>query len=335
MQLSETTREVFVDHSNISIPALKQNRATRVNLARVTSLMESGGTGNANVRVGMRVVGGSLTLAGRHLWKKYEELGYKLRVHWRNRETGKEDCVDTVLHSAIQSCILTCIQERTAGNTTLVIGTGDGNDNGGLESFPRLVIAAVRAGINVEIWSWREALSQRYRALARQYPNKVSVHLLDSHSGVLYTTAVPPRGTTAGGYDSNGSGHTSEEDSGSECGSGRITITRGGFKQHFERFLRAHGGEVATNKLIVHWPAAHKGQLWQPEQLFGARLKALVDAHKDHFEICGEGNDRIVRLLQREISSPNPSREPNGYTRCTFINRLRASIYRALTFWKR
>merc|ERR1711965_312552 len=79
----------------------------------------------------------------------------------------------------------------------------------------------------------------------------------------------------------------------------------GGFVSRFTRFLEAHGGEVLTNKLIVLWPEFYH-EMWQPELLFGARLKALILEHKHHFEVIGSGAHARVRLLPRVVHRDEP-----------------------------
>ncbi len=47
-------------------------------------------------------------------------------------------------------------------SATLVLVTGDGNDNGKTTSFPRTVMGAIKQGWAVEIVSWRQSLSSTY-----------------------------------------------------------------------------------------------------------------------------------------------------------------------------
>jgi hypothetical protein len=45
---------------------------------------------------------------------------------------------------------------------TLVLVTGDGNDNGKTTSFPRTVMGAIKQGWNVEVVAWKQSLSSAY-----------------------------------------------------------------------------------------------------------------------------------------------------------------------------
>eukprot|EP00617_Octactis_speculum_P018671 CAMPEP_0185751992 /NCGR_PEP_ID=MMETSP1174-20130828/10765_1 /TAXON_ID=35687 /ORGANISM="Dictyocha speculum, Strain CCMP1381" /LENGTH=152 /DNA_ID=CAMNT_0028429223 /DNA_START=54 /DNA_END=512 /DNA_ORIENTATION=- len=56
-----------------------------------------------------------------------------------------------------------------ARTQTLVLLTGDGNENSGRASFVELVDQALMAGWNVEVWSWRRACSRKYVEFQKQY----------------------------------------------------------------------------------------------------------------------------------------------------------------------
>ena len=59
-------------------------------------------------------------------------------------------------------------QFRNAGRT-LVLLTGDGNDNAGRVSFIETVDRALQDGWTVEVWAWRRSTNRRYVDFAREY----------------------------------------------------------------------------------------------------------------------------------------------------------------------
>ena len=62
-------------------------------------------------------------------------------------------------------------QFRNSGRT-LVLLTGDGNDNAGRMSFVDAVDRALQEGWAVEVWAWRGSTSRRYIDFAREYTSR-------------------------------------------------------------------------------------------------------------------------------------------------------------------
>ena len=91
------------------------------------------------------------------------------QVRWADRgirrEDGKrgEQMVDDTIHAAINNKVLEHVLEaKGAGDgeavdaPTIVLATGDGNNNhDNSTTFPRVCIQALKAGFNVELWSWK------------------------------------------------------------------------------------------------------------------------------------------------------------------------------------
>ncbi len=62
-------------------------------------------------------------------------------------------------------------QFRNSGRT-LVLLTGDGNDNTGWVSFIDTVERALREGWTVEVWAWRGSTSRQYMDFASEYRSR-------------------------------------------------------------------------------------------------------------------------------------------------------------------
>ena len=116
------------------------------------------------------------------------------QVRWAERgirrEDGKrgEQMVDDTIHAAINNKVLEHMLDAKAAGAdakaadaarpTIVLATGDGNNNhDNSTTFPRVCMQALKAGFNVELWSWKgtssaaaaaaAALSVRHRARDR------------------------------------------------------------------------------------------------------------------------------------------------------------------------
>ena len=154
---------VFVDHSNVSVGA---TRATGkpLDIRRLVHGLER--RRDARERV---VVGSAELKRTGSEWKK---LGYTILTE---KGHGPEQLVDEALHAHAM---------RAAGKSfepgrVMVLVTGDGNNNQGSTTFPECVSQALRNDWHVELYSWRQALSQVYLDLATQHASHVSIHYLD------------------------------------------------------------------------------------------------------------------------------------------------------------
>ena len=109
---------------------------------------------------------------------------------------------------------------------TLVLLTGDGNGNGGRQSFAEVVQQALlRSNVNVEVWCWKKACSRRYLDFERSYSStgRFSLIYLDAYLTDLCgvtgkCAAVVP---TGGGHSCReGGSHGGRGGSRSRSGSG-------------------------------------------------------------------------------------------------------------------
>ena len=63
--------------------------------------------------------------------------------------------------------MLTTVLNYKNEGRTLIMLTGDGNDNGGGDapSFPKVVHEAIELGWKVEVWCWKASCSKTYKDL--------------------------------------------------------------------------------------------------------------------------------------------------------------------------
>ena len=154
---------VFVDHSNVAIGA-KRATGDELDVRRLVQSIEQ--RRDAKERV---VVGSHHSERAGTEWKK---LGYKMLADPRR---GKEHFVD----EALQAQLMRTAAKSFTPRRVLVLVTGDGNANEGRMTFPECVEAALKNNWQVELYSWRQALSQIYVDMAAQYVNDFSIHHID------------------------------------------------------------------------------------------------------------------------------------------------------------
>eukprot|EP00808_Paulinella_micropora_P002236 g76242.t1 len=166
---------IFIDYSNIFIGAQhregKIDPSIRTDVTKVARVLQ----GNLRDPIGMRVIGGSIPRATSRIWDLWREAKYT--VHLCERSASGEVFLDDMLHGQAFSCIL-----KFAKPQTLILATGDGNDNGGRTTFPEVAAAALKRGWNVIVWSWKRSLSSVYKKLEQKYKKTMSVRLLDDHA---------------------------------------------------------------------------------------------------------------------------------------------------------
>jgi hypothetical protein len=86
-------------------------------------------------------------------------------AHVQTRPRGHaESFVDDAL---IAQMLMTIAGEEKPH--TLVLLTGDGNDNNGRASFVGVVTIALKKHWTVEVWAWRASVSSRYKNLLAKY----------------------------------------------------------------------------------------------------------------------------------------------------------------------
>ena len=165
-------------------------------------------------------------------WAAYRAGGYHTTVHQRRRSEGEQG-VDAELHSlALKAIALGHYRDAR----TLVLVTGDGNDNDGKTTFPEVAIAALRQGWAVEVWSWEAGCSGRWRDLQQTYgpTGKFALRLLDEHRGELVVraerssqermaVAAGAAGGGGGGVGGGGGGYAGASSHGH--GAGRVSAS--------------------------------------------------------------------------------------------------------------
>lgn len=63
----------------------------------------------------------------------------------------------------------------------LVLVTGDGNINHGQTSFPITVERVLTSNWSVELWSWKQSLSETYFNTQKLFPDRMTINYLDPY----------------------------------------------------------------------------------------------------------------------------------------------------------
>jgi hypothetical protein len=171
----EIRRHIIVDSSNIFIGAKSRpgnlNSKIILDSTKLANLLIR----NRNVQ-GTRVIAGSVPTARNPAWQLWEQAGFRIKIcHFEHAE----DMVDEFLHAQAMNIVM----ERHGdlpGQNTLVLCTGDGNDNQGFSNFVNVARNSARMGWRVEIWSWQHCRSQNFVSLVQEYPDRVHLHYLDA-----------------------------------------------------------------------------------------------------------------------------------------------------------
>jgi hypothetical protein len=173
-------RHVFFDNSNIFGGALNTAEviepgalswSVRLYYPNLFSVIEG------HEPVGSRIFVGSVAAGHDSVWQIVRDLGYATNVLVRaEKSDGRlgEQAVDEILHLKMANAIL----DHTAPQT-LVIASGDGRLSNYGTSFPGQAERALKAGWNVEVWSWSSTLTGGYRRLSAAFPGRVLVRMLD------------------------------------------------------------------------------------------------------------------------------------------------------------
>lgn len=167
---------VFVDNSNVAKPYRLQHgkdtgkRALHIFPQKLAKVVEGGR------RVEERWVVGSGTRSP--LQQQWKSAGYAAK--WDPRY-GSEHNVDEALQAQIWKALSKSYNFAIAQHT-LVLLTGDGNQNGGASSFPDCIQAAMQKGWRVEVWCWRGKSSKVYERFAMEYPSSFVLSYLDEGS---------------------------------------------------------------------------------------------------------------------------------------------------------
>lgn len=127
------------------------------------------------------------------LYKKWEELGYYVRLEERHysdeTKTSNEMFVDAALVAEIQNVILQCQPKLINNIRKLIIVTGDGNLNSRQANFRDTVRNGLNWGWAIELWAWENTCSDWYKKLSNisnYVSKKKKENPLFEHSKLTY-----------------------------------------------------------------------------------------------------------------------------------------------------
>ena len=123
-------------------------------------------------------------------WESWELAGWKHRL--LQKVNGKEQAVDDLLHCSMYQ-LLANPSLSFAEPRTLVLLTGDANDNDGRTTFLDVVQKALLHNAHglkwkVHLWAWKAGLSSAYKKL--KDPN-FKIFYLDGYRDELHETSAP------------------------------------------------------------------------------------------------------------------------------------------------
>jgi hypothetical protein len=177
---------IFIDNSNIFGGAQRTAQAlepgavelsVRVYYKNLFALLEDGR------EVKTRVLAGSISPGNDQLWDYARKYGYNidlLRKVEDNKGRSSEQSVDEMLHLRIANALLDYDPPQT-----LVIASGDGQENNRDASFPLQIQRALKRGWDVEVYSWDAQLSGNFRRMASNAGGHLVVRILDPYYRAL------------------------------------------------------------------------------------------------------------------------------------------------------
>ena len=132
-------------------------------------------------------------LEGNGVWDRWgtnSEICIKKRLSDKNGKQHEEG-VDELLHNKI-------LEDIDKGGTMLLL-SGDGNDNNGNTTFPDIVMQVLDTNRwNVELWCWKRNISSNWIKLANRYKDTFSIHYLDDYRhAVTYKNRAIRAGSAA------------------------------------------------------------------------------------------------------------------------------------------
>eukprot|EP01061_Rhynchopus_euleeides_P026418 TRINITY_DN4316_c1_g3_i1.p2 TRINITY_DN4316_c1_g3~~TRINITY_DN4316_c1_g3_i1.p2 ORF type:complete len:370 (+),score=78.67 TRINITY_DN4316_c1_g3_i1:101-1111(+) len=163
---------IYVDVSNVRMP-LRELRAA-LNIAGLYRVVKGGRPVVHSGAFGSYGRGSD----GMALERQWKRAGFHSAVFSPLSHDNTEINVDELLAASAKDVII------TGDGSTLVLVTGDANDNDGRPcSIWQTVQQALRHRIPVEIWTWRSSCSRRYIDLAEE--QRIVLHFLDSHTEAI------------------------------------------------------------------------------------------------------------------------------------------------------
>jgi hypothetical protein len=155
---------LYIDESNIR---LRQKSDQNLLLALIT----------AERTLSRSYIAGSSKFGERdYKWNYWKANNFEVQSLLPVR--AKEQAVDDLLHAAMLDDISKSFPEER----TILLLTGDGNDNNGRTSFPKVVEKALLNSWNVEVYSWAQQASQKYQLFEEAYPSQFSLNYLDDYT---------------------------------------------------------------------------------------------------------------------------------------------------------
>jgi hypothetical protein len=227
--LQDQNIHVFIDQSNIFISSqymyhTQSRRVERdVRIRIKTAALDHLIVGGRNIRE--KVVFGSFAdhnnngNSNQSLSEKWKSLHYRItfvpRVHHSNHQNSssrKEHLVDNALIAEIQRSLIT-FQSPPHPQHTLVLLTGDGNNNDGMVSFYEVVNLALMQGWKVELWTWKLALSKNYFNYLNSYSGtgNFKIFYLDDYRDII-TYVHDPNAVALRERTERRDGHNNEEE---------------------------------------------------------------------------------------------------------------------------
>jgi hypothetical protein len=176
-QLQSKKLHIFVDASNIMFGAQRtgENERDLSIRIKVNKLIETV-TNFRHVEHG--VVIGTVPDRASKYWEQWRDAGFDVHVFQAVKDGGGrkyEQGVDDTLQTMMSQDAARVFNP----SRTLVLMTGDGNQNHGRVSFPEVVENAIRNDWTVEIWRWKASGSKIYKCLHEAYPSRVTLYDLD------------------------------------------------------------------------------------------------------------------------------------------------------------
>jgi hypothetical protein len=153
---------VFIDHSNI----IGDVALTDQSSSRIASLFAQLTLGRP---VALAVVVGRMSDLTRKTWKNLNCPQLLIKRMTSERRQNADGWLHTQLYNTINAA------SEASGPAICVLGTGDGNSNGGGTTFPDCVVFAIEQGWLVEVVGWRLSSSKKYPLLKQQYPKRLTL----------------------------------------------------------------------------------------------------------------------------------------------------------------
>jgi|GEM_PF-852435 len=173
---------VFFDNSNIWLCARYAkaelepdvpSSAIRIYYKNLFSLFEKGRP------VASRSLSGSVPPSCEPLWEYARQIGCDVSRLKRvpSDEGGfEEQAVDEILHLKIANSILDHRPPQV-----LVLATGDGRMSSFNTSFATQAGRAVKAGWDVELWTWKQSMNHRYKEISEDSGGRLTINYLDNY----------------------------------------------------------------------------------------------------------------------------------------------------------